>query len=234
MERFRVRTLLEIIADLQISYSHNHYKKDHCIISKLGVTYTVDMGDHSQQKYFQALGSELQKIRLKHRQSIAEVSGSVEIDVEEFARYENGEARPPEEVLLLIISHFDLTEEKAGSLWQLAGYSKEESRTQDFIDELQQAGAFVLPQDARILYTDVTHASANQHGVTVNFMQSAGPMGKPMIISRMGMSREHAQNLRDLLDKILHEEKTETRLLEAPREDTANDANKKSDQDKKS
>lgn len=192
------------------------------------------MGDHSQQKHFQSLGSELQKIRLKHRQSIAEVSGSVEIDVEQLARYENGEARPPEEILLLLISHFDLTEEKAGGLWQLAGYSKDEPRTQDFIDELQQAGAFVLPQDARILYTDVTHASANQHGLTINFMQSAGPMGKPMIISRMGMSREHAENLRDLLDKILLDEKPKQRLLEAPRDDdTSNEVNKKDNQNKK-
>lgn len=177
------------------------------------------MSDQSQQKHFQELGSELQKIRLKHRQSIAEVSGSVEIDIEDLARYENGESRPPEEILLLLISHFDLSEDTAGNLWQLAGYSKEEPKAQDFIDELQQAGAFVLPQDARILYTDVTHASANHHGVTINFMQSAGPMGKPMIVSRMGMSREHAENLRQLLDKILHEEKPSPKLLAPPEDD---------------
>jgi transcriptional regulator with XRE-family HTH domain len=182
----------------------------------------MHMGDQSQQKHFQELGSELQKIRLKNRQSIAEVSGSVEIDIEELARYENGESRPPEEILLLLISHFNLSEEKAGSLWQLAGYSKDEPRAQDFIDELHQAGAFVLPQDARILFTDVTHASANQHGVTINFMQSAGPMGKPMIVSRMGMSREHAENLRQLLDKILHEEKPSPKLLAPPKDESTN------------
>ena len=183
------------------------------------------MGDYSQQKHFQKLGNELKNIRLQLQQSIAEVSGSVEIDIEQLAAYENGEARPSEEILLLIISHFDLPETKATKLWSLAGYSKDEPKAQDLLDELQQVGAFVLPQDARIIYTDSTHASASNHGVTINFMQSAGPMGKPMIVSRMGMSREHAENLKTLLDKILHEEDapSQPRLLAPPKNDQSKD-----------
>ncbi len=185
------------------------------------------MGDYSQQKYYQRLGSELKKLRLQLQQSIAEVSGSVEVDIEELARIENGETRPAEEILLLLISHFGLTEDKASKLWNLAGYGREEMKAQDIIDEVQQAGAFVLPQDARIIYTDVTHASASNHGVTINFMQSAGPMGKPMIVSRMGMSREHAKSLATLLNKILEEETPQQRLLQAPKQSDNGSAQKK-------
>lgn len=176
------------------------------------------MGDNPQQKQYRQLGSELKKLRLQNQQSIAEVSGSVEIDIEDLARFENGETRPGEEILLLLISHFDLTEEKATKLWGLAGYGTEDSRVQDLIDEIQQAGAFVLPQDARIMYTDVTHASASKHGVVINFMQSAGPMGKPMIVSRMGMSKEHAKSMIELLQKIVDQEEPSPRLLEAPKQ----------------
>ncbi len=175
--------------------------------------------NHYQQKLYESLGVELKNIRLRLRQSIAEVSGAVEVDVEALARFENGEVRPDEEILLLLISHFDLSDDAAAKLWNLAGYGKEDAVMQNFADSAQQAGAFVLPQDARVVYTDVTHASANKHGAVINFMQSAGPMGKPMIVSRVGMSREHAQNLLELLQSILHQPEQTQRLLEAPKDD---------------
>lgn len=178
------------------------------------------MGDNNyRQKLYESLGNELRNIRLRLRQTAAEVSGSVEIDVEDLARYENGEARPDEEILLLLISHFDISDDAAAKIWRLAGYGTEDTKTHDFADEAQQAGAFVLPQDARIVYTDVTHASANKNGAVINFMQSAGPMGKPMIVSRVGMSREHAQNLLELLQSILNQQAPQPRLLQAPKDD---------------
>jgi|AntRauTorckE6833_2_1112554.scaffolds.fasta_scaffold00046_19 transcriptional regulator with XRE-family HTH domain len=186
------------------------------------------MGENNyQQKLYKSLGVELKNIRLRLRQSIAEVSGSVEVDVEVLAKYENGEARPDEEILLLLISHFDLSDDTAAKLWNLAGYDKEDASMQSFADNTQQAGAFVLPQDARVIYTDVTHASANRHGAVINFMQSAGPMGKPMIVSRVGMSREHAQNLLELLQSILHQPEQTQRLLEAPKDNKDNKDNLK-------
>lgn len=188
------------------------------------------MGDNNyRQKLYESLGNELRNIRLRLRQTIAEVSGSVEINVEDLARYENGEARPDEEILLLLISHFDISDDAAAKIWNLAGYGREGAKVHDFTDDSQQAGAFVLPQDARVVYTDVTHASANQNGAVINFMQSAGPMGKPMIVSRVGMSREHAQSLLELLQGILHQQKPEPRLLQEP-EGNNNRNNQKEDQ----
>lgn len=181
------------------------------------------MGENfHQQTLYKSLGTELRNIRLRLRQSIAEVAGSVEVTVEDLARYENGEARPDEEVLLLLISHFDLSDTAASKLWGLAGYGKEGTPLGSIPDDVQQAGAFVLPQDARVVYTDVTHVSANKNGAVINFMQSAGPMGKPMIVSRVGMSRDHAQSLLDLLQHVLHNEGTEEespRLLQAPQDE---------------
>ncbi|CAN5610699.1 hypothetical protein BH23PAT2_BH23PAT2_06410 [soil metagenome] len=177
------------------------------------------MSDNYQRKNHRLLGNELKKLRVNLRESAAEVSGSVEIDIDELVRFENGEARPSEEILLLLISHFGLTDSKADKLWGLAGYSNEDKRSDSImldIEQMQQAGAFVLPNDAKILYTDVMHAIATANGITVNFMQSAGPMGKPMIVSRVGMSKEHAKSMIELLQRIIDAPEPQIRLLEGP------------------
>lgn len=176
------------------------------------------MSDNFSQQVFEKLGKELRKLRLQKQLSIAEVSGAVEVDVEMMAAWENGESRPSEEVLLLLISYFGVSDDNASQLWSIAGYSRS-GQPHDMIDDMQQVGAFVTPQDARILYSDMTHASASNHGVTLNFMQSAGPLGKPMIVSRLGMSREHAESLMKLLQELLRTEDAslpETKLLPPP------------------
>ena len=178
------------------------------------------MSDQFRQQVFEKLGKELRKLRLQKQLSIAEVSGAVEVDVETMAAWENGEARPSEEVLLLLIGFFDIADDKATRLWSIAGYGKS-GQPQDMIDDMHHVGAFVTPQDARILYTDMTHTSASNHGVTINFMQSAGPLGKPMIVSRLGMSRDHAENLLKLLQEVLRTDDTpsqSTKLLPPPKD----------------
>lgn len=178
------------------------------------------MSDQFRQQVFEELGKELKKLRLQKQLSIAEVSGAVEVDIDTMAAWENGEARPSEEVLLLLIGFFDVADDKATRIWSIAGYG-EASQSQDLIDDMQQVGAFVTPQDARILYTDMTHTSASNHGVTINFMQSSGPLGKPMIVSRLGMSRDHAENLLNLLQEVLRTDDTppqSTKLLPPPKD----------------
>lgn len=142
-------------------------------------------------------------MREKLQESVAEVSGAVEIDSTELAAFEQGADRPSEDILLLLISHFGVKEEEAGQLWKLAGYDKE-----DFIIDANQDGdkppVFVMPGDARIAYTDMVHIMVNNYGVVMNFMQGPGPNNQPMIVSRIGMSREHAQSMLELLQRTLN------------------------------
>jgi transcriptional regulator with XRE-family HTH domain len=181
------------------------------------------MGDKYQQKQHERLGKELRNIRVQLRESMAEVSGSVEIDIDDLAQFESGELRPSEEILLLLISHFDLDDGRAAKLWDLAGYSKDSTQPESEEDmhrrlarEIDEAGVFVAPSDVKVIYTDMAHMVAGKHGVIINFMQSVGPMGKPMIVSRVGMSREHARNIMELLQKATDESDQSPRLLGAP------------------
>lgn len=145
------------------------------------------------------LGSRLRRLRESARQSIAEVSGAVEINPEQLKSYESGQSLPDEEILLLLISHFNLKDEEALKVWKLAKYDD----VGQFNSSQGQQRIVATPEDIKISYTDLVHVSVNNHGVVMNFMQSNGPSGQSMIISRVGMSREHAQSIIQLLQQSL-------------------------------
>lgn len=161
----------------------------------------------TNRKPFKMLGGQLRTIREKRRESLAEVSGAVEIDPETLSVYESGIERPAEDILLLLISHFAAKEDIAAKLWELAGYDQDELPLQNAVNSTGaghiQNGVVVLPADARIVYTDMVHVMVNNYGVIMNFMQSAGPNSQPLAVSRVGMSREHAQSVLEVLQKTL-------------------------------
>lgn len=149
---------------------------------------------------YKSLGLRLQKERQKLQETLAEVSGAVEIDIDTLRDIERGRLRPSEEVLLLLFSHFDLNDTTAATLWSLAGYDDPDAAPND-----DRNAVFVMPFDVRVVYADMAHVTANKYGVVINFMQSGGPNNQPMAISRVGMSQEHARSVIDLMQKALRE-----------------------------
>lgn len=54
-----------------------------------------------------------------------------------------------------------------------------------------------------ILYTDNVYMSANEFGIVLDIAQKLGPTNKLRIVSRIGMSREHAKRFVNELGKLL-------------------------------
>ena len=154
---------------------------------------------------FEAFGSKLKQIREEAKESIAEVSGAVEVDTRELAAIEAGHNQPSEDIVLLLISHFALKEDEALKMWELAGYDQEKTGISSMVSDESGVNqtAYVNQHDARILYTDMVHVNANKYGVIINFLQGLGAGNQPMAVSRIGMSREHAQSLLDVLQQTL-------------------------------
>lgn len=147
---------------------------------------------------FLTLGSRLQRLREQVKESLDEVAGAVEIAASDLRDFETGLRRPSEDILDLLISHFSMHKTEADKLWLLAGYEA----PQETLDDLDSAATdsptiVMVPMDNRIAYTDIAHVMANKEGVVVNFMQSSGVGidAKPLVISRVGMSREVAESL---------------------------------------
>ncbi len=151
-------------------------------------------------------GTNLKNLREGAKETIADVSGAVEIDNELLTTLEAGEFQPPEDLVLLLISHFSLREDEALKMWKLAGYDqaltgRASIGTNDFIPINQ---AFLANDDSKIIYTDVIHINANKYGLVMNFMQGLGTPGtQPMAVAKVGMSHEHAKSMLDVLTKAL-------------------------------
>lgn len=159
---------------------------------------------------YRRLGERLESLRKQLKETIPEVSGAVELDIDIISSYEKGETRPSEDVLDLLISHFDIHEDEADELWELAGYSTASENSQPIIDV---PNLVVVPMDSRTIYTDTANVSINGFGVVITFMQN-GPGGQPVAVSRVGMSTEHAKSVYEVLGKTLAQaESNQTKKL---------------------
>jgi transcriptional regulator with XRE-family HTH domain len=159
----------------------------------------------SQKGPYRPLGRQLKALRDKANETLAEVSGAVEIDVRQLASFELGQVRPTEEVLLLLISHLGAHDEEAVKLWELAGYGVSKIAAAQMSSDIgspnqQNSGDH---ESKPILFTDVVDIMVNNYGVVMNFMQSSGPNSKPGAVARVGMSREHAKSVLQILQVTL-------------------------------
>lgn len=54
-----------------------------------------------------------------------------------------------------------------------------------------------------VLYTDNINMTINPDGIVLDIMQRLGPTNQVRIVSRIGMSREHAKKLVEKIGKLL-------------------------------
>lgn len=157
-------------------------------------------------KSYVAFGKVLKTIRLKAQESLGEVSLALETDKKLLTSLEAGKIQPSKDLVLMLISHFALKEAEAIRLWRLAGYSPTSPKTPRLLKRPKNIVqmAFISPNDAKIIYTDMVHVSGNHNGIVINFMQGIGGNSQPLTISRIGMSNEHAKSLIEVLQKTVN------------------------------
>src|ERR1039458_5725977 len=120
-------------------------------------------------KPFASLGKHLKNVREEARRSLAEVSGAIEIDEQALSLIETGQERPAEEVMLLLISYFDVQDQEALHLWELAQYDSDLTDHLQFNEPGHEPGppafaskpiVMMLAMDMRTMYSE---------GLEVNF-----------------------------------------------------------------
>jgi transcriptional regulator with XRE-family HTH domain len=154
---------------------------------------------------YQTLGKHLRYLREQSKQTMAEVSGAVEIDELVLARIEAGLERPPEDILLLLISHFGMPNQEAIQLWELAGYDgdmPDQLRASEEAQPSTKSVVMLLAFDMRTVYTDVIDIDTSQSGLTMNFSQGSG-QERPAPVARLGMSYEQAEQVLKSLQNAL-------------------------------
>lgn len=159
-------------------------------------------------------------MRQRFQESLGETSGAVEIAVEQLDRYERGTELPSEDILLLLINHFNLPDDEALKLWELAGYDRNsvpfsENGSDDERNEgsgrllgnelhgKQAIPVMLLALDNRILYTNGAEIITDDSGVVINFTQNDNNNQASYAISRVGMSYVQAEQLLQTLQRAL-------------------------------
>lgn len=170
--------------------------------------YNGCMDEVESKTPYKGLGKTLKNLRHRANESLAEASGAVEIDVRELASFELGKARPTEDVLLLLISHFGAKDDEAVKLWEMAGYGMDKIPA-SHMTSVEPKPAIDSKEADKILYTDVVDVMVNNYGVVMSFMQG-GPQNSASTVARIGMSRDHAKSVLKILEVTLTQ--TEKRL----------------------
>lgn len=149
------------------------------------------------------LGVAIKAYRIAANETPDNLAEAVEISTEQLVNIETGQLVPTREVLEMMISHFSLRKTEAERLWKLAGFefNSEEPGSEVIMDEAELNA--LLPIQT-ILYTDRVHIAGNKYGLIIDFMQNTGE-GKPVIVSRVGMSQQHAKSLIEIIKRALEQ-----------------------------
>ena len=154
-------------------------------------------------------------MRQRLQESLGETSGAVEIAVEQLDRFERGAELPSEDILMLLISHFNLQDDDAFKLWELAGYDGHLlslAGDDDTVEEPASPSNFtanhpiqvmLLALDSRILYTNGVEIITDDNGVVINFTQGESNNQPPVAISKVGMSYAQAEQFLQTLQRAL-------------------------------
>lgn len=161
------------------------------------------MSEEKKSPPFDQLGNKLKSIRQKRKESVAEVSGAVEIDEQTLVKIEQGRERPSEDILMLLISHFGMQDDEAAGLWQLAGYDQPHDNDEsEHTPPSSKTMVMIMAVDPRVVYSDGVQVIANNSGIIMNFAQGTGTP-QALVTARVGMSREQAAMVLQALQNAL-------------------------------
>ncbi|MBI2591916.1 helix-turn-helix transcriptional regulator [Candidatus Saccharibacteria bacterium] len=165
---------------------------------------------------YKPLGQKLKELRSRTNESLAEASGAVEIDVRQLASFELGQSRPTEDVLLLLLSHFSVKDDEAVRVWEIAGYNLAKIPAAYVSNDAGKGDQLTASTNDHVLFTDIVDVIVNNYGVVMNFMQNTGSARQPTIVAKVGMSREHAKSVLQILQMTLSHTEHNRRAINAP------------------
>lgn len=144
-------------------------------------------------------GKTLQDKRLAAQLGSAQAARQLNLSAPYYSRLENGHERPSREVIKGIGELYNLPVEDLRLLELLAGYGTEvpsnSETTGNGIPAAGQMNVKLDPEKHQILFSDAMFVSSSDNGVVFDFGQKSGPLNEVVIVSRVGVSMEHASKI---------------------------------------
>lgn len=164
---------------------------------------------------FQTLGSTLRQYRENFNLSISELSRILKIDRTHLSKIENGHERPSLGLLNKLIWHYSLSGSQANELISLARHSasltvisnkqlESDGRKEGIMEAKQNSGVQInIPNNVPVLYCDSVFMNSTEFGLTLDFAQTFAGSNQQNVVTRIGMSFEHASKMIEVLNKHL-------------------------------
>jgi len=171
----------------------------------MGLTYSYNpsilatMGNFQYQK----LGETLRHTRnARSAGGIKTVANEIGVDYSNLSKVENGHIKPSRNLLDKLIAFYKIPASEASQLYYLAGERKgviftmeETKKPQQTIPNAYAGNQVAIPENIPVLYAGAVYMDASPFGVVFNFAQQVGPTNNLVVVSRIGMSTEHAEDL---------------------------------------
>lgn len=157
---------------------------------------------------YKKFGQILRAYRLRRNLNITSVGEAISINRTYLSKLENGHERPSIDVLNRLVHHYSLSENEASDLFLLAGYKsgvvilnrREVINNMDKLNKPEQGGVQInLNSNLSVLYSDSVFVTSNPYGVLLDFAVNMGPTNQQNVVSRIGMSKEHAKALAETI-----------------------------------
>lgn len=161
-------------------------------------------------------GHEIRLLRKKANESLVTTADQLGIDRSHLNKIELGRYKPSEELLDKIIAHFSVEGKKARQLRDflergpvehvvvggLEGRGKEMPQEAKIENPSLQVN--VDPTKVPILYSNSVFVSSNDYGLVLDVAQTApGSQNQQFIVSRIGMSFDHAKKMIEVINDHL-------------------------------
>ena len=172
---------------------------------------------------FEGFATKMRLYRQRKNESITQVGQAVGIDRTHLSKLENGHERPSKQVLLRLIRHYSLSISEASELWNLAGYPTglvafeeeiTEKEVRNNMDNKQQQNIsgetgmkITVPENSSVLYADAVFVTRTKYGIVFDFAQGVVTTNEKRVVSRIGMSVEHAQDLVNAIQQNINQVK---------------------------
>ncbi len=166
-------------------------------------------------KMLKTFGNKIRAYRKKNGETITQAANTMGIGRSYLSKLEHSHEQPSQKVLSDLISHYSLSRVEAIRLSSLAGYEggvvaanpiqrKEVFKmTKKQIPEKKDFKEVKVPDNIQVLYSDSVFVTSSQWGIVFDFAQNVGPTNRQNVVARIGMSKEHARALMNVIQKRL-------------------------------
>jgi len=147
------------------------------------------------------IGKEIRNIRNNAELSLSALAKKLKISKSYVSQIENGYIKPSEDFVTNLIKKLKLSRAQEDKLLRLIGHPKEIGRNITSVSKKEQRRISVkIPKGMGVKYCDSAFIAGTKFGIVINFAQILSD-SEQEVISRIGMSIEHAKALVKILKK---------------------------------